>query len=669
MELEPEPELGSPPMAMDEEDEAVDVGSAASPKRPHSPTLVAGVAAKLPRWRSPAVASSSGPDESQQSLPSPMVTGSSAVRVAVDEAIWRLTYSMFSTIFDLSLQGPLIVSRVGEGPEAPSTGPWLGRGWWPGDKEMEEGVGGEEMEGSVGDWDEAWEWEDGEQEDAEAEDAQGGSAEGGRAEGGDADMEDLRAEEDGEESAVDGQSGGAQVEGVSLTTSFSEAGDAPLQWELACYALLILIHMPSLAAGTLRTRAALLSDVKMPVASLFSGAEPGPQSSAKRRVLGQRNFGLALQVIRRLAEQGPFSWSLRDVSFSPADLCLFFEQSKSKVRKVYLYRGQTPRYSAHLKGAKQMLLDPAEGRMLTEALTKVQAELVTAHGERWHEQWDELADGSGGFVSDAAAAAGKRRQAGRARGRPPDTLLQALQKSAHSRLLDELFELRSAKEALEARVAELEESEGPPGVLDPKLLHETATKLLGQLDAQVEAADATALFAGGDLEGLDEDQLATVKRATRVWHMKSDVLDAALEAQPELHAMLIESMQRSDPSKGRTQLDAKVRCCFVLINLIARSRWLKGEAESLLPWGLGVFLVANHAPPIAIEGLRAALPPCVVSYRELWAFLRALTELIELSYSTWWPGQRLVVASDNWQTERSWGRARIGQYAPQRIGP
>ena len=224
-----------------------------------------------------------------------------------------------------------------------------------------------------------------------------------------------------------------------------------------------------------------------------------------------------------------------------------------------------------------------------------------------------------------------------------------------------MHELRQANEELKARVVQLEESELHPGVLDPKLLHETATTLLRQLDARVEAADATALFAGGVLEGLSAEQAATVKRATRLWHLKSGVLDAALDAQPELRGVLVESMRRSDPSKGREQLDAKVRCCFVLINFVARTRSRKLETESLLPWGIGVFLIANHAPPIAIEGLRGALPPCVVSYRELWNFLRALAELIELSYSTWWPGRRLVVASDNWQTERSWGRTRIGQ--------
>ena len=44
-----------------------------------------------------------------------------------------------------------------------------------------------------------------------------------------------------------------------------------------------------------------------------------------------------------------------------------------------------------------------------------------------------------------------------------------------------------------------------------------------------------------------------------------------------------------------------------------------------------------------------------------WKFLRHLAELIEVSYRTWWPGQAVAFASDNWQTERSWSRGRLGQ--------
>ena len=47
--------------------------------------------------------------------------------------------------------------------------------------------------------------------------------------------------------------------------------------------------------------------------------------------------------------------------------------------------------------------------------------------------------------------------------------------------------------------------------------------------------------------------------------------------------------------------------------------------------------------------------------KRAWNFLRHLAELIEVSYRTWWPGRGLAFASDNWQTERSWDRARLGQ--------
>ena len=50
-----------------------------------------------------------------------------------------------------------------------------------------------------------------------------------------------------------------------------------------------------------------------------------------------------------------------------------------------------------------------------------------------------------------------------------------------------------------------------------------------------------------------------------------------------------------------------------------------------------------------------------VQYKRAWKFLRELAELIEVSYRTWWPGQAVAFASDNWQTERSWSRGRLGQ--------
>ena len=228
------------------------------------------------------------------------------------------------------------------------------------------------------------------------------------------------------------------------------------------------------------------------------------------------------------------------------------------------------------------------------------------------------------------------------------------------RLQDELIGLREDKVSLENRVAELDASALPPGVLDPAQLHEMAANLLRHLDAKVAAADANALFAGGAVEELSSDAKATVKRAMRLWHLTHDVLDQALESQPELRSTLEESMQRCDPSKGTAMLSTKVRRCFFLINLIARERRSKSEAENLLPWAIAVFMIANHTPPVALEALREVLD-CVVSYRCAWEFLRELSQVIELSYASWWPGQRLVFASDNWQTERSWGTPRLGQ--------
>jgi hypothetical protein len=229
------------------------------------------------------------------------------------------------------------------------------------------------------------------------------------------------------------------------------------------------------------------------------------------------------------------------------------------------------------------------------------------------------------------------------------------------RLQDELFGLREDKASLENRVAEHRDASAlPPGVLDPAQLHEMAANLLRHLDAKVAAADANALFAGGAVEELSSDAKATVKRAMRLWHLTHDVLDQALESQPELRTTLEESMQRCDPSKGTAMLSTKVRRCFFLINLIARERRSKSEAENLLPWAIAVFMIANHTPPVALEALREVLD-CVVSYRCAWEFLRELSQVIELSYASWWPGQRLVFASDNWQTERSWGTPRLGQ--------
>ena len=450
---------------------------------------------------------------------------------------------------------------------------------------------------------------------------------------------------------------------VSLASVFGGSRADPLQWELAAYALLLVEQTPVLRSGTARTRGAILAGLQVDVDAILNKGPWHPERSIKRQLRGQANLGLVLQVLRRLAGQAPFGWSLLDVSFTPAEWYAFFEFSKGKARRpCFLTDRSQLRWRAHVDAAKSLLLDHPHGELLLGSLEAARAELTAAHGDAWADSWQSLADGgSGGFISDdAAAAAPPAQPSPRTGGRPLASLSDALCGSAAGRLHAELRELRADKEALEAQVGELEERSLPVGVLDPTQLHEMAANLLRQLDAKVATADANALFAGGAVEELSSDAKAIVKRAMRLWHLTHDVLDEALESQPELRSALEESMQRSDRSKGKDLLSTKVRRCFVLINLIARERMSKSEAENLLPWAIAVFMIANHTPPVALEALRAVLD-CVVSYRCAWEFLRELSQVIELSYASWWPGQRLVFASDNWQTERSWGTPRLGQ--------
>mmetsp|Transcript_37319 Transcript_37319/g.98737 ORF Transcript_37319/g.98737 Transcript_37319/m.98737 type:complete len:81 (+) Transcript_37319:238-480(+) len=80
-------------------------------------------------------------------------------------------------------------------------------------------------------------------------------------------------------------------------------------------------------------------------------------------------------------------------------------------------------------------------------------------------------------------------------------------------------------------------------------------------------------------------------------------------------------MSRSDPSKGKDDLDVKVRRCLAYLIFAAHERWHKGEAENVFLWALSIFLIAEHAPAVAIEGLRGVVDCCVVSYRSSWDFL------------------------------------------------
>ena len=450
---------------------------------------------------------------------------------------------------------------------------------------------------------------------------------------------------------------------VSLASVFGGSRADPLQWELAAYALLLVEQTPVLRSGTARTRGAILAGLQVDVDAILNTGPSHPQKSIQRQLRGQANLGLVLQVLRRLAGQAPFGWSLLDVSFTPAEWYAFFDFSKGKARRpCFLTDRSKLRWRAHVDAAKSLLLDHPHGELLLGALGAARAELTAAHGDAWATGWQDI-DGGGpsGFISDeAAAAAPPPLPPARTGGRPLASLGEALQSSSMRRLQDELIGLREDKVSLENRVAELDASALPVGVLDPAQLHEMAANLLRHLDAKVAAADANALFAGGAVEELSSDAKAIIKRAMRLWHLTHDVLDEALESQPELRSTLEESMQRCDPSKGTAMLPTKVRRCFVLINLIARERMSKSEAENLLPWAIAVFMIANHTPPVALEALREVLD-CVVAYKRAWEFLRELSQVIELSYASWWPGQRLVFASDNWQTERSWGTPRLGQ--------
>ena len=133
-----------------------------------------------------------------------------------------------------------------------------------------------------------------------------------------------------------------------------------------------------------------------------------------------------------------------------------------------------------------------------------------------------------------------------------------------------------------------------------------------------------------------------------------------MAAEPEIAEYLEKSMQRAEAYKSCDLLETKMRRAFVLLVLTARLRRSKDAAEVFLPWGLTIYLISLHASASLVEGLRQALQVCV-SHGEAWKFLRHLAELIEASYRTWWPGRGVAFASDNWQTERSWNRARLGQ--------
>ena len=168
--------------------------------------------------------------------------------------------------------------------------------------------------------------------------------------------------------------------------------------------------------------------------------------------------------------------------------------------------------------------------------------------------------------------------------------------------------LEHIKSQLEADLTELKESaRAQLGVLDPEVLHRAALALEREVDREVDAVGPAALFAGGELEGMTAEQVAVARRANRLQQISADVIDRAIEAEPDIAEHLEQSMQRADASKSRDLLPTKKRRAFVLLALLARLRRSKEVAEVLLPWGLTIYLISLHSSPALVEGLRESL--------------------------------------------------------------
>ena len=172
------------------------------------------------------------------------------------------------------------------------------------------------------------------------------------------------------------------TQGVSLASVFGGSRADPLPWELAAYALLLIEQTPTLHSGTERTRQSLLADLLLDVDAILSTGPSSSNTQLRRQLRGQTHLGLALQVLRRLAGQAPFGWSLRDVSFSPANFYTFFEMSKYNKRQCFLTDKFQLRWRAHADAAKRMLLDHPHGGLLLSTLGAARAELTAAHGGR-----------------------------------------------------------------------------------------------------------------------------------------------------------------------------------------------------------------------------------------------------------------------------------------------
>ena len=231
--------------------------------------------------------------------------------------------------------------------------------------------------------------------------------------------------------------------------------------------------------------------------------------------------------------------------------------------------------------------------------------------------WD-LDDESAMDMDTLAAAAAAQRAASPALAAEPTPARQptagvrtrgvATAEATEEELRERVAALEAIQAQLESDLAELKESTAVQlGVLDPEVLHRAASALECEVDFALDAAGPSALFAGGELEGMTSEQATVARRANRLQQISASVIDRAIAAEPEIEEHLERSMTRSQPSKSRDTLSTKKRRAFVLLVLLARLRRTKDTTEVLLPWGLTIYLISLHSPPALVEGLRESL--------------------------------------------------------------
>ena len=96
----------------------------------------------------------------------------------------------------------------------------------------------------------------------------------------------------------------------------------------------------------------------------------------------------------------------------------------------------------------------------------------------------------------------------------------------------------------------------------------------------------------------------------------------------------------------------KVLFSFIHVLLMAFIQ-SAGRIESTreLPWGIAVYFVALGMPFVAHEGVRRLLHSCI-SHSRVWAFCKALSLLVVVSYARWFDDFAVDFAYDNYQAER-----------------